>query len=36
MKDGKHGFHIHEYGDLSDGYTSACAHSIHSIKHTVV
>jgi Cu-Zn family superoxide dismutase len=23
---GKHGFHIHEYGDLSDGCTSSCAH----------
>ena len=24
--DGEHGFHIHEYGDLSDGCESACAH----------
>jgi superoxide dismutase, Cu-Zn family len=24
--DGKHGFHIHEYGDLSDGCMSACSH----------
>lgn len=26
LKDGKHGFHIHEYGDLSDGCASACSH----------
>jgi len=26
LKDGKHGFHIHEYGDLRDGCKSACAH----------
>ena len=25
-KNGYHGFHIHEYGDLSDGCNSACAH----------
>ena len=25
-KNGLHGFHIHEYGDLSDGCTSACEH----------
>lgn len=26
LTDGKHGFHIHQYGDLSDGCTSACSH----------
>lgn len=26
LSDGKHGFHIHEYGDLTDGCKSACAH----------
>jgi len=26
LADGKHGFHIHEYGDLSDGCTSSCSH----------
>ena len=26
LSDGLHGFHIHEYGDLTDGCTNACAH----------
>ena len=26
LKDGKHGFHIHEYGDLTDGCASSCSH----------
>ena len=26
LKTGDHGFHIHEYGDLSHGCSSACAH----------
>lgn len=26
LTDGKHGFHIHNYGDLSEGCTSACSH----------
>tara|TARA_B100000900_G_scaffold394280_1_gene391563 strand:+ start:44 stop:565 length:522 start_codon:yes stop_codon:yes gene_type:complete len=26
LTDGEHGFHIHEYGDLSDGCDSACSH----------
>ena len=26
LSDGKHGFHIHEYGDLTDGCKSACSH----------
>ena len=26
LSDGKHGFHIHEYGDLTDGCNSACKH----------
>jgi Cu-Zn family superoxide dismutase len=26
MTDGEHGFHIHTYGDLTDGCSSACAH----------
>ena len=26
LKDGLHGFHIHQYGDVTDGCMSACAH----------
>jgi len=26
LSDGKHGFHVHEYGNLTDGCMSACAH----------
>lgn len=26
LKDGYHGFHVHQYGDLTDGCTSSCAH----------
>ena len=26
LKNGKHGFHIHEYGDLTDGCMSSCSH----------
>ncbi len=26
LTDGLHGFHIHEYGDLTDGCNSACSH----------
>lgn len=26
LSDGKHGFHIHEYGDLTDGCSSSCFH----------
>ena len=26
LTDGKHGFHIHEYGDLTDGCMSSCSH----------
>lgn len=26
LSDGKHGFHIHKYGDLSDNCVSACSH----------
>ena len=26
LSDGKHGFHIHNYGDLTDGCKSACSH----------
>ena len=32
LTDGEHGFHIHQYGDLTDGCTSACAH-YNPLKH---
>jgi len=34
LDDGEHGFHVHEYGDLTDGCKSACAHfNPHSEEH---
>ena len=33
-KNSLHGFHVHEYGDLSDGCNSACAHfNPYKTKH---
>ena len=26
LKNGNHGFHVHEYGDLTDGCSSSCSH----------
>lgn len=35
LKDGLHGFHIHKYGDMTDGCTSGCEHfdPTHSQHH---
>ena len=35
LKDGLHGFHIHKYGDMTDGCTSGCEHfdPTHSQQH---
>ena len=34
LKDGLHGFHIHQYGDLTDGCSSACSHfNPHNTHH---
>lgn len=34
LSDGEHGFHIHEYGDLTDGCSSACSHfNPYNSKH---
>ena len=39
MADGDHGFHIHQYGDMTEGCKSACAHfnptvSVHGGPHS--
>ena len=39
LSDGEHGFHVHEYGDLTDGCASSCAHfnpfhSNHGGRHS--
>ena len=33
LKDGPHGFHIHEYGDMSEGCKTACSHFNPEKKH---
>ena len=34
LKPGKHGFHVHEAGDLSEGCSSCCAHfNPHDKEH---
>ena len=34
LTDGEHGFHIHEYGDLTDGCESACSHfNPYGVEH---
>jgi Cu-Zn family superoxide dismutase len=34
LSDGEHGFHIHQYGDLTDGCSSACSHfNPYNSKH---
>ena len=35
LTNGKHGFHVHKHGDLSQGCTSGCEHLIPIIKNTV-
>ena len=36
LSDGLHGFHVHEYGDLTDGYIVVAHILIHIINYTEV
>lgn len=41
LSDGKHGFHVHQYGDLTEGCKSACSHfnpigMVHGGRHTKI
>ena len=41
LQDGLHGFHIHEYGDLTEGCMSSCAHFnpygvVHGGRHSKI
>ena len=41
LSDGKHGFHVHQYGDLTEGCKSACSHfnplhTVHGGRHSKI